>query len=182
MLFELSNPNSNLVLTLGYLNPALNNSAPGITVTSQEKSKTKAMRNLRGKQSALRSMLNYHFREKFTFLLSILRSHFKAKIRSKANKLTRARIGKKGLFGKQSVIVKFELNQTIEKFWAPVSAANVDLCHMTRFSLYLSLTALYFCKKISSFLSFSSIRIVLDCFYLPIFHFEIFLTWACRLL
>ena len=31
-------------------------------------------------------------------------------------------------------------------------------------------------QKISSFLSFSSIRIVLDCFYLPIFHFEIFLT------
>ena len=27
MLFELSNPNSNLALTLGYLNPALNNSA-----------------------------------------------------------------------------------------------------------------------------------------------------------
>ena len=43
MLFELSNPNSNLVLTLGYLNPALNNSAPGITVTSQEKSKTMVM-------------------------------------------------------------------------------------------------------------------------------------------
>ena len=27
MLFKLSNPNSNLALTLGYLNPALNNSA-----------------------------------------------------------------------------------------------------------------------------------------------------------
>ena len=56
MLFKLSNLNSNLVLTLGYLNPALNNSAPGITVTSQEKSKTKVMQNLEGKQSALRSM------------------------------------------------------------------------------------------------------------------------------
>ena len=29
MLFELSNLNSNLALTLGYLNPALNNSALG---------------------------------------------------------------------------------------------------------------------------------------------------------
>ena len=28
MLFKLSNLNSNLALTLGYLNPALNNSAP----------------------------------------------------------------------------------------------------------------------------------------------------------
>ena len=27
MLFKVSNPNSNLALTLGYLNPALNNSA-----------------------------------------------------------------------------------------------------------------------------------------------------------
>ena len=32
MLFELSNLNSNLALTLGYLNPALNNSALGCTV------------------------------------------------------------------------------------------------------------------------------------------------------
>ena len=55
MLFELSNPNLNLVLTLGYLNPALNNSAPGITLTSQEKSKTVVTQNLEGKQSALRS-------------------------------------------------------------------------------------------------------------------------------
>ena len=30
MLFKLSNLNSNLALTLGYLNPALNNSAPGV--------------------------------------------------------------------------------------------------------------------------------------------------------
>ena len=32
MLFKLSNLNSNLVRTLGYLNPALNNSAQGINV------------------------------------------------------------------------------------------------------------------------------------------------------
>ena len=32
MLFKLSNLNSNLALTLGYLNPALNNSAQGVTV------------------------------------------------------------------------------------------------------------------------------------------------------
>ena len=31
MLFKLSNLNSNLALTLGYLNPALNNSALGFT-------------------------------------------------------------------------------------------------------------------------------------------------------
>ena len=30
MLFELSNLNSNLALTLGYLNPALNNFGPGL--------------------------------------------------------------------------------------------------------------------------------------------------------
>ena len=30
MLFKLSNLNSNLALTLGYLNPALNNSAQGV--------------------------------------------------------------------------------------------------------------------------------------------------------
>ena len=32
MLFKLSNLNSNLVLTLGYLNPALNNSAQGLNI------------------------------------------------------------------------------------------------------------------------------------------------------
>ena len=34
MLFKLSNLNSNLALTLGYLNPALNNSALEFTVIS----------------------------------------------------------------------------------------------------------------------------------------------------
>ena len=36
MLFERSNRNSNLALTLDYLNPALNNSAPSITVVPKE--------------------------------------------------------------------------------------------------------------------------------------------------
>ena len=36
MLFKLSNLNSNLALTLGYLNPALNNSAKGITAVPRE--------------------------------------------------------------------------------------------------------------------------------------------------
>ena len=36
MLFKLSNLNSNLALTLGYLNPALNNSALGITAVPRE--------------------------------------------------------------------------------------------------------------------------------------------------
>ena len=35
MLFELSNLNSNLALTLGYLNPALNNSAQGCKVVEK---------------------------------------------------------------------------------------------------------------------------------------------------
>ena len=35
MLFKLSNLNSNLSLTLGYLNPALNNSAMGCTVKTR---------------------------------------------------------------------------------------------------------------------------------------------------
>ena len=42
MLFQLSNLNSNLSLTLGYLNPALNNSAQGrktATVTAKGTSK-----------------------------------------------------------------------------------------------------------------------------------------------
>ena len=36
MLFKLSSLNSNLALTLGYLNPALNNSALGITAVPRE--------------------------------------------------------------------------------------------------------------------------------------------------
>jgi len=36
MLFKLSNLNSSLALTLGYLNPALNNSALGITAVPRE--------------------------------------------------------------------------------------------------------------------------------------------------
>ena len=49
MLFKLSNLNSNLALTLGYLNPALNNSAQGnkhpiVEVKREEGCKTKATR------------------------------------------------------------------------------------------------------------------------------------------
>ena len=36
MLFKLSNLNSNVAPTLGYLNPALNNSAQGITAAPRE--------------------------------------------------------------------------------------------------------------------------------------------------
>ena len=36
MLFKLSNLNSNVAPTLGYLNPALNNSAQGITAVPRE--------------------------------------------------------------------------------------------------------------------------------------------------
>ena len=36
MLFKVSNLNSNLALTLGYLNPALNNSAQGIAAVPKE--------------------------------------------------------------------------------------------------------------------------------------------------
>ena len=36
MLFKLSNLNSNLALTLGYLNPALNNSAQAFTQNSKD--------------------------------------------------------------------------------------------------------------------------------------------------
>ena len=36
MLFKLSNLNSNLALTLGYLNPALNNSAQGLKITEEK--------------------------------------------------------------------------------------------------------------------------------------------------
>ena len=39
MFFKLSNLNSNLALTLGYLNPALNNSAPIIWYGVYEKNK-----------------------------------------------------------------------------------------------------------------------------------------------
>ena len=47
MLFKLSYLNSNLALTLGYLNPALNNSALGVK-PFQEKSKAVVMQNVEG--------------------------------------------------------------------------------------------------------------------------------------
>ena len=59
--------------------------------------------------------------------------------------------------------------------------ANVNLCHVTKFSLYLSFTVLSFYKNRSSFTSFSSIRIVLDCFCLIICYFQKFSIWTCRL-
>ena len=48
MLFKLSNLNSNLALTLGYLNPALNNSAPIIWYGVYEKKQEDAWRRLQG--------------------------------------------------------------------------------------------------------------------------------------
>ena len=47
---------------------------------------------------------------------------------------------------------------------------------LTCFQLFFTWTS-----STSSFTLFSSTRIVLDCFYLPIFYFEKFLTSVCRL-
>ena len=44
--------------------------------------------------------------------------------------------------------------------------ANVSLYHVTKFSLYFSLTVSYFCKKDKSFMPVLFIRVVLEYFYL----------------
>ena len=54
--------------------------------------------------------------------------------------------------------------------------ANVNLYHVTNFSLYFSFTINYIIINISSFTPGLSKRIVLDCFYLLIFHFKTFST------
>ena len=50
--------------------------------------------------------------------------------------------------------------------------ANVNLYHLTKFSLYLSFTVYYLNKTISRFTLVSSINIVLNSFYLFIFYFQ----------
>ena len=59
--------------------------------------------------------------------------------------------------------------------------ANMNLYHLTKFSLDLSFTVFYLYTIISGFTPVLSIRIVLDSFYLPIFYSEKFSTWICRL-
>ena len=53
---------------------------------------------------------------------------------------------------------------------------KVNLYHMTKFSHYLPFSVHYFYKNISIFTSLLSIRIVLSCFYMPIFYIEKFST------
>ena len=57
----------------------------------------------------------------------------------------------------------------------------MNLYHITKFSLYLSLTVFLLLQNITSFTIFSSTRVVLGYFYLPIFYFEKFSTCVCRL-
>ena len=67
--------------------------------------------------------------------------------------------------------LRFPLHQT----------ANVNLYHVTKFPPYFSFTVYCFYTKISSFMLVLSTRIVLDLFYLLIFHSEKFSTDVCRL-
>ena len=53
-------------------------------------------------------------------------------------------------------------------------AANMNLYHVTKFSIYLSFTVHYNCTNSGRFTPFLSITIVLSCFYLLISHFENF--------
>ena len=53
-----------------------------------------------------------------------------------------------------------------------MQTANVNLYHVTKFSIYLSFTIYYNYPKIGKFTLILSIRIVLRCFYLLISHFE----------
>jgi len=53
-------------------------------------------------------------------------------------------------------------------------AANMNLYHVTKFSIYLSFTVHYNYTKSVKFTPFLSITIVLSCFYLLISHFENF--------
>ena len=57
-----------------------------------------------------------------------------------------------------------------------MQTANVNLYHVTKFSIYLSFTIYYNYPKIGKFTLILSIRIVLRCFYLLISHFENFST------
>ena len=57
----------------------------------------------------------------------------------------------------------------------------MNLYHVTKFSPYFSFTVYCFYTKISSFMLVLSTRIVLDLFYLLIFHSEKFSTDVCRL-
>ena len=59
--------------------------------------------------------------------------------------------------------------------------ANVNLRHVTKFSIYLSFTVYYIYAKIGRFTTILSITIVLSWFYLLICHFEHFSTWISRL-
>ena len=57
----------------------------------------------------------------------------------------------------------------------------MNLYHVTKFPPYFSFTVYCFYTKISSFMLVLSTRIVLDLFYLLIFHSEKFSTDVCRL-
>ena len=59
--------------------------------------------------------------------------------------------------------------------------ANMNMYHVTKFSLYFSLTVHYFITNISSFPPVLSKRIVLDCIYLLSFYFKNFSTSIWRL-
>ena len=59
--------------------------------------------------------------------------------------------------------------------------ANVNLYHVTKFSIYLSFTVHYNNTKIGRFTPILSVRIVLSCFYQHIAHFKNFSTWISRL-
>ena len=60
--------------------------------------------------------------------------------------------------------------------------ANLNLYHVTKFPpLFQSFTVYCFYRKISSFITALSKKIVLDCFYLLIFHSEKFSTDVCCL-
>ena len=59
-------------------------------------------------------------------------------------------------------------------------SANVNLHHLSKFSIYLSYTVHCNYTKIGKLTSILSIRIVLSCFYLPISHSENFSTWISR--
>ena len=58
---------------------------------------------------------------------------------------------------------------------------NVNLYHVTKFSIYVSFTVHYNYTKIGRFTPILSITIVLSCFYLLISHFENLTFSVCRL-
>ena len=59
--------------------------------------------------------------------------------------------------------------------------ANMNLYHVTKFSPYFSFSVYCFYIKIKRFMPVLPISIVLDCFYLLIFHSEKFSTDVCCL-